>query len=86
MTQDALPIWTIYDRPSDFPDSVILRESWSWVFCWPGRTTGVANLTPAPHCRQFQTITQARTLCRHWGLYCLARQPGDDPVIVETWI
>lgn len=76
-----LATYTIYERPKDFPRSFVVRR-------WTMRS-GVADPTPdlepliiAP------TLDTARAALelRVPGLFCLTREEGDDPVIVETWI
>jgi hypothetical protein len=75
---DTLWIYTIYDRPRDYPDRVVVRP---WVVV-PGSLEAV----PLKICRTYETVEQAREACRRFGLYKLDRQPGDDPCIVETWL
>lgn len=68
----ALEIWTVYDHPKDYPHHFVARK-----FLYDQPTSDVA------------VAPDLKTLRRHfqrWGLYCLPRQPGDDPKIVETWL
>lgn len=84
MTQDALPIWTIYDHPSDFPNGYVIRKSYSWSMVWPN-----GKRVPAS-CQRggvvYDSLKLARHHCESLGATCIGRQPGDDPVIVECWI
>jgi hypothetical protein len=71
----ALLIWTVYERPRDFPDHYIARP----FYCSLGHTT------PLPAHLQAASLESLRMLLPV-GLTLLARSPGDDPSIVETWI
>ena len=66
----SLAIWTIYRYPSDFPTSYIARK---WV-------SGV----PTHDIFRGESLEDIREKIPE-GLYCLPREAGDDPVIVETW-
>lgn len=82
---DALPMWTIYDHPRDYPYGFVIRKSFIWSMPWPnGKRVGA-------HCQaqgaiMYATLAQARNHCASLGGTPLARHPGEDPVIVETWI
>jgi hypothetical protein len=65
-----LPIWTVYQHPRDMPDAYVAR-----LFL-----TG----KPTEQVVQAPTLDEVRALIPP-GLYRMPRQPGDDPVIVETW-
>lgn len=81
MSDDAvLSTWTIYDHPRDAPNSIVLRR-WRIV-------AGSRDPVPDDQVAVFDTVEQARDwLDRfHPGLYRIARQRGDDPKIVETWL
>jgi len=67
------PIWTIYDRPEDHPEHVIVRM-------WFG-------LVPHPEAGRVATIEEARRLIRMaGGSVCLPRGDDDAPCIVESWL
>jgi hypothetical protein len=85
VTQDALGMFTVYDRPKDFPHSVVVRRFWSWSILWPNGVRRAARHHD-PEIRGFFDLEAARNWCESQGLYRLPRQPGDDPKIVETWI
>jgi hypothetical protein len=72
-----LSMWTIYDHPTDVPEpfGFVVRE---WQI-------GPAGAEPMSEARFAMTLEAARELIPP-GLYCLPRQPEDDPVIVEVWI
>jgi hypothetical protein len=69
-----MDVWTIYERPRDYPDSYVVR---AW-------TTRGGEPTPGP-ARTAPTLDAARKLVPR-GMHRLPPFPGDDPVIVETWI
>lgn len=65
-------IWTVYDRPSDFPNSVIARRWWL--------TTATDDIIVG------RTLDDIRDELKLKGLICLPRSELDDPKIVETWL
>ena len=74
--QDALTMWTIHDRPNDFPDFWVVKR----CFIVRGYTDPVMDVVP----RLAVSLAEARSFVP-WGLFCQPRQEGDDPFIVETW-
>lgn len=71
----VLTIWVIYRSPRDFPGKWVLR----------GQDASGGVVTPHAKCRVGDSLEAVRN-CLPPGLICLGRQPGDDPVIFETWI
>lgn len=71
-----LPIWAIYDHPSDFPEHVVVRKQYAL-------RTG--DVLPASIGCLYDYLEEARADLMPLGLYCLIRHPDDDPAIVETW-
>jgi hypothetical protein len=71
--EDQVEVFVIYDHPSDFPDSFVVRR---WVGGVPD-----TDLFCASH--QLDVIRR-ELLAR--GLYPIPRNIEDDPVIVETWV
>lgn len=74
---DLLPIWTIYDKPDDYPDEFVARMH------------VVGEITGA--CVSDGAVIRAKTLNEVReklppGLHCLGRDQTDEPHIVETWI
>lgn len=68
------PLWTVYRRPRDQPDSEY------YVRLWYGEK-------PTSDEEGFDTLEKARRrIAECGGTWCLARSEGDDPVIVEAWI
>jgi hypothetical protein len=73
----TLPIWTIYDHPSDYPDYFIARK---WLV---GSKKNEPEATDEVIARA--TLDEVRDSLPP-GLYCIGRKVGDDPVIVEVWL
>jgi hypothetical protein len=72
----ALAIWTVYERPRDYPCGFIARRF------------EVSGLGPKPtrqviKCLELEPI---RDKLERAGLVCMARQEGDEPQIVESWV
>lgn len=79
MTQAAsedLPLWVVYDHPSDFPDRYIARQ----------RTVGIAGDQPTDRVMVSLSLDSIRTALANLGLVCIPRHETDDPVIVEVWL
>jgi hypothetical protein len=72
---DPLEIWTIYEKPSDWPVGWVTR-------CFKILPGGKSEPGEAFFC---MTLEDARK-CVPPTLYRMERAPEDDPVIVETWI
>lgn len=72
---DALVIWTVYERPKDFPESYVARL-WEVTADGPKATENVV----------IGSLEDVRATLRDMHLTRLARADGDDPVILETWI
>jgi hypothetical protein len=68
-------MWTVYDHPTDYPDGFIARL----YLAYPGFAV------PTPSIVTGSTLAQVRERLPP-GLYCLPRDPNDDPKIIETWI
>ena len=75
MKRGALPTWTIFDRPTDYPHGYIARRSEAGkggVVVTDEVVTG--------------SLEEIRLLFERAGLYKLVRDASDHPNIVETWI
>lgn len=74
-TSDELPpelsMWTIYERPLDYPHSFVARR---WTLNGPTKDIIIGH-----------TLIEVHAYLPP-GLYRIGRHPSDDPVIVETWI
>lgn len=71
-------MWVVYRRPRDLPG-----VEWC-VRRWRARP-GFPELQPDALAFPAASLEAARALLPP-GLTRLAREPGDDPVIVETWL
>lgn len=72
----VLPIWTIYDRPTDVPDAFVARLH-------VADSSGHAPTTAA---LRSDTLDALRSVLTAFGLVQTMRHPADDPKIVETWL
>ena len=70
-----LTMWTIFDHPNDYPDTFVARR-------FEVGKQGVQ----ATDCTLFgAAAVELQNVFREAGLIRVCRQPGDDPVILETW-
>jgi len=76
-TRGVLNMWTVYDRPRDFPDSHVARR----FECGGGHTEPVATRDVIKG--DLPAIRDALSRC---GLVCLSRNDSDEPQIVESWV
>jgi hypothetical protein len=67
--------WAIYDHPKDYPNNFVVRK-------WTAEN-GV--VMPDPDCNLADSLIEARHFIPA-GLVRIGSLPGEDPVIVETWI
>jgi hypothetical protein len=70
-------MWTIYDHPKDYPDHFIARK---WLI---GSKRNEPEATDEVIAKL--TLDEVRYSLPP-SLYCIGRQAGDDPCIVETWL
>jgi hypothetical protein len=68
-------MWTVYERPNDFPQGYVARR---WVIAG-------GKATPTQTAFTASTLDEIRRNFAPW-FTCLPREPSDDPVIVETWL
>lgn len=73
---DRLSVWTIYDRPRDFPDTYVARRH--VVEKGGPRVTDETMISTS--------LEALRNEMTRRGFVCIPRQSGDDPNIVESWI
>jgi hypothetical protein len=71
---EDLVIWTIYDRPLDYPGGFVVVP---WTIRGGTQLRGDSL--------RAGTLEEARALVPA-GLYCLGRDPNDDMAIAESWI
>ncbi|MGZ8317541.1 MAG: hypothetical protein ACXWVD_00430 [Telluria sp.] len=79
VAQPALPIWTIYERPTDYPAGFIARA-------FDMRTAQpIANEAPetGDTLDEVRRKVQARS---RYVLDCVPRDPGDAASVVESWL
>jgi hypothetical protein len=72
----VLEMWTIYDHPKDYPSKFVARK----FLVYAGKSI------PTDEVMFSSDIEVIRRYMRFIRLNCLARDPGDDPNIVETWL
>jgi hypothetical protein len=65
-------LWTIYDRPSDYPDSFVARK---FIVDRPTDEVIVRD-----------TLAEVREAIGSRALVRIERSPSDDPKIVEVWL
>lgn len=75
--QGILPVWTLYDHPTDFPDNYVARLHvvGKTGLVSVGKETVVSD-----------DLEELRDLMLDCGLTVVPRMGEDDPVIVETWV
>lgn len=67
-----LKIWTVYEKPKDFPNCFVAR-------LFEGEEATAEIMV----CGDIEPI---REELRRRGLVCFPRDENDDPVIVESWL
>lgn len=72
----TLSIWTVYERPLDYPDCYVARR----------HQIEAGYSVATPEAILSDTLEPLRGRMLEMGLTCLPRQEGDDPHIVESWI
>lgn len=73
----AMPMWTVYDRPIDYPDKFVARR---FDVDADGPRPSASIIVAA----DLKTLRDILAFELH--LVCLARDPKDDPKIVEVWL
>lgn len=72
----SLSMWTVYDRPRDYPNSYVARRS---EVTAQGRTL-TSDLMVSGDLDLIRDVLQKR------GLHRIPRYPNDVPCIVEVWL
>jgi len=72
---NKLEIWTIYDRPADYPDKFVIRK-----FDIVGQM-----IMPTEEINLADTVDEAREFIPE-GLGLIPRSPEDHINVVESWI
>lgn len=73
----ALVMWVVYDKPSDFPSSFVARKHVMEVYAHEFVATQELHVAP--------TLQELRAKLPA-GLYPIGRSAMDAPQIVEVWI
>lgn len=76
-TEDELVIWTVYERPSDFPE---------WPYVVRASLTTSTGIHVTDEAYGFTTLADVRACMSAHGFYCIDRSPEDEPHIVEVWM
>ena len=73
-TDNYLSVWTVYDNPLDFPGLFVARKS----------VTHKGAVLHTHEVLTASTLQELRELIPP-GLFCMPRDPSDEPQIVECW-
>ena len=73
---ETLSMWTVYDRPKDYPTLFVARRS---------ELRSLGKIATTEDLRLAETLDDVRAKLPP-GLYRLDRMPGDDAKIVEVWL
>lgn len=76
MSTEDLPMWVVYDHPTDFPEHYVARQ----------HIVGLAGQQPTGRVILADTVESIRVALYNIGLACIERNATDDPHIVETWL
>lgn len=76
MTKRSLEWWVVYDHPKDFPDGYVARK---WI-------VGDDHEGPTDVAMWSDKLEEVRDFLENLGLVKLARDPSDEPQILESWI
>jgi hypothetical protein len=74
---EFLSMWTVYDHPTDFPDTFVARRFEIRGGDEPFATSDVMVA---------MDLEVVRLWLQENGWVCLGRYENDDPLIVETWV
>lgn len=77
MKTPPVSLWTVYDRPKDYPNSFVARRF--LIDAYGAKPT--ESIIISDNLRVLRNI-----LAYEMHLTCLNREQGDDPNIVESWI
>ena len=72
----TLALWTVYDRPKDYPSNFVARLS----------LVGTDGVQLTEHLLVSTDLAAIRAELMARGLSCLTRHPDDEPHIVEVWL
>jgi hypothetical protein len=77
-----LEIWTVYDHPSDFPDSFVAHK---FVLDQPTDEIMIAATLPDLR-KMIQNLSGNLAIPINSPTTLIQRWPDDDPKIVESWL
>jgi hypothetical protein len=72
---ERLPIWVVYDHPSDWPQFYVARLHYA-----------LPRPEPTGSVLMYRDLDPLREVLADMGCTKLDRFPEDDPAILETWI
>ena len=80
MLADTFTLWTVYEKPKDYPDKWVCRR-------WEMDKDDSAMLATSDVITgtSYAAVITA-LLSQTVGLVRIARDPSDDPCIVESWL
>lgn len=73
---EPLVMWTVYDRPRDYPNGYIARRY----------LVTAKGAFPTDEVETSPLLAELRRRFARRGLSCLTRDPADHPTVVETWL
>jgi len=73
----TLELFTVYDKPSDYPNSYVVRRI---------KVTGGIAIPDEFPFMVTSNLEEIRAALRGWGAVNIGRKEGDDPVILEVWV
>lgn len=74
--KERLTIWTIYNKPKDFPEDIVARE-------WLIQNGSAIAMT---HCLKFKSLDETSLFFDEAGYFFIKRHESDDPCIVGVWM
>jgi hypothetical protein len=73
----GLSVWTIYDHPSDYPDTFVARE-WRVTEAGFAPTQSTIESSDLEYLRRVMIVELGKTR--------VERSESDDPKILESWV
>lgn len=75
VVREHLPMFTITDHPTDWPDFYVARMHFT-----------LPEPRPSDFVIMDRDLERLQETMQALGLVKLMRSPGDDPVVLETWL
>jgi hypothetical protein len=76
--KNVLSMWTVYDNASDYPGKFVARRFDVDASSGPKPTASIIVMD--------DLVSLRDVLQFEMHLVCVARDPSDEPQIVETWL